>query len=103
MAGPPLTLELPDRADPGTSGPLLTFLRAARDADVVVSLAAARRIDPRSLETLVVAARAWHLRGLALRVADVPPETERRLLRLGLTEAVLPRGPGAAAEMGAAA
>lgn len=97
MAGPPRILDLPDRADPGEAGPLLAFLRASRAHDVAVSLAGARRIDPRVVETLVVAARAWHLRGLTLAVTDVPPETERRLQRLGLTDAVLPRG-GRAAE-----
>lgn len=96
MARRPRTLRLPDRADPGEGGPLLTFLRGARGEDVAVSLAEARRLDPRSVETLVVAARAWHLRGLALTVTDVPEETERRFQRLGLTPAVLPRGPRAA-------
>lgn len=97
MPGTPRTFILPDRADPGRAGPLLAFLRGGTDRDAEVSLAQARRLDPRVIETLVVAARDWHLRGLRVAVTDVPPETEERLARLGLTPDILPRGPSAEA------
>lgn len=79
-----------DRIGVAPGGALMAFLHGHRDTPVRVSLRHQKRPDSRVVQVLLVAARAWAVRGVGFDVTGLSPRLQQDFARLGLTAALVP-------------